>query len=82
MNLQQCHWATYFLFWFMVVVLAGALAGAVGFSLLGPLFGSSRTPAEHAIAGARHLGFVAMIWAPGIALVLCVTRAYRNKSKQ
>jgi hypothetical protein len=55
------------------------LIGAISFPLLGPAFGSTSTPLEHAMAGARHLGFIALIWAPGIALVLCVMRAYRNK---
>jgi len=82
MNLRQSHWKVYFIFWFKLVVLAGAAVGAIGFPLLGPLFGSTLTATEHVVAGARHLGFVAMIWAPGIALVLCVVRAYRNKVKQ
>jgi hypothetical protein len=82
MNLRQCHWAVYFLFWATAVVLLGAVAGAIGFVLLGPLFGSIESPLRQAIAGARHLGFIALIWAPGIALVLCVMRAYRNKQKQ
>jgi len=82
MNLQRCHWAVYFLFWVAAVVLAGAVVGAIGFPLLGPLFGSMLTPTAHALAGARHLGFVALIWAPGIALVLCVVRANRNKQKR
>jgi hypothetical protein len=60
----------------------GAVAGATGFVLLGPLFGSTEPSYQHAIAGARHLGFVALIWAPGIALVLCVMRVCRNKQKQ
>ena len=72
----------YFLFCFLVVVLAGAILGAISFPLLGPLFGSNHTPGQHAIAGARHLGFIAMIWAPGLALVLCAIRAHRNKQKQ
>jgi len=82
MNLQRWHWSAYFFFWLGAVVLAAALMGAIAFPLLGPLFGSKRSVGEHAIAGARHLGFIALIWAPGIALVLCVVRAYRNKQKQ
>jgi hypothetical protein len=80
MNLRQCHWAVYFIFWATAVILLGA--GAIGFALLGPLFGSARTLLQHVITGARHLGFVSMIWAPGIALVLCVMRAHRNKQKR
>jgi hypothetical protein len=82
MNLRQCHWAVYFIFWATAVILLGAGAGAIGFALLGPLFGSARTLLQHVITGARHLGFVSMIWAPGIALVLCVMRAHRNKQKR
>jgi len=82
MNLQRWHWAAYFVFWLVAVVLAAALVGAIGFSLLGPLFGSTRSVGEHAVAGARHVGFIALIWAPGIALVLCVVRAYRNNQKR
>jgi hypothetical protein len=82
MKLQQSHWTVYFIFWFLVVVLVGAVVGAISFPLLGPLFGSPLTPVQHAIVGARHLGFIVMIWAPGIALVLCAVRAHRNKSKQ
>jgi hypothetical protein len=82
MNLRQSHWAVYFVFWLFAVVVGGALIGAIGFPLLGPLFGSTHTPLEHAMAGARHMGFIAMIWAPAIALVLCVIRAYRNRHPQ
>ncbi len=79
MKLQQSHWSVYFLFWLLAIVGGGALIGAIGFPLLGPVFGSTLSPLEHATTGARHLGFITLIWAPGIALVLCVRRAYRNK---
>jgi len=82
MNLRRSGTAVYFIFWFILVVFTGAIVGAISFPLLGPLFGSTLTPFEHAIAGARHLGFIAMIWAPGVALVLCVIRTYRNNPKQ
>lgn len=82
MNLQQSHWAVYFIFWLLAIIGGGALIGAISFPLLGPAFGSTRSPLEHALTGARHLGFIALIWAPGIALVLCVMRAYRNRHPQ
>lgn len=82
MKLQECHWSVYFLFWTSAVVVLGGATGALGFTLLGPLFESNQPPLRHAIAGARHLGFIALIWAPGIALVLCVMRAYRNNQKR
>jgi len=79
MNLQQSHWAAYFLFWLLTIIGGCALVGFVSFPIFGPVFGSTRSPLEHALAGARHLSFIALIWAPGIALVLSVRRAYRNK---
>ena len=79
MKLQETHWAFYFLFWFLTVTGAGALIGAIAFPLFGPFFGSNLTPLQHILAGARHLAFVALIWAPGIALVFCVIRAYHKK---
>lgn len=80
MNLRNSHWAVYFLCWLLAIVGGGALIGAIIFPLFGPFFGSDRTALAHAVAGARHLGFIALIWAPGIALVACVVRAKRNKS--
>ncbi len=82
MNLQRWHWATYFLFWTTAVVAAGAILGALSFPLFGPLFGSTLRPLDHALAGTKHGGFISLIWAPGIALVLSVRRAYRNHQKQ
>lgn len=82
MNLRNSHWAVYFLCWLLAIVGGGALIGAISFPLLGPLFGSDRTPLAHALAGAHHLGFIALIWAPAVALVACVIRARRNKSPQ
>ncbi|MBK9992353.1 MAG: hypothetical protein IPP19_16940 [Verrucomicrobia bacterium] len=79
MKLQQSHWAVYFLFWLLTIVGGGALVGLITFPIFAPVFGSTGTPISHALAGARHLSFIALIWAPGIALVLCVMRAYRNK---
>jgi len=81
MNLQKSHWAVYFLFWLLATIIGGALIGLICFPLFGPAFGSALSPLEHAQAGARHVGFIALIWAPAIALVLCVMRAYRNKQR-
>lgn len=80
MNPRPIHWSFYFLAWLLGIVGGGALIGAATFPLFGPLFGSERTPLAHALAGARHLGFIALVWAPGIALVACVARGYRRKN--
>jgi len=82
MKLQQSHWAVYFLFWLLTIIGGFSLFGIITFPILAPVFGSTGTPISHAITGARHLSFIALIWAPGIALVLCVMRAYRNKQSQ
>lgn len=78
MKLQQSHWSVFFTFWLLAIISGSALIGAISFPLLGPVFGSTLPPLTHAMAGARHLGFIALIWAPGIALVLCVRRAYQK----
>jgi len=82
MNLRNSHWAVYFLCWLLGIVGCGALIGAISFPLLGPLFGSTKSFFEHSCVGARHLGFIALVWAPGIALIACVMRARRNRSPQ
>ncbi|MFT3781920.1 MAG: hypothetical protein QM790_07880 [Nibricoccus sp.] len=79
MNLRESHWAIYFLVWLSAVVVAGALLGAITFPVAGPLFGSKLSVLEHVAAGARHLGFISFVWAPPIALVACVKRAYEKK---
>lgn len=82
MKLRNSHWAVYFFCCLIAIIGGGAFIGALSFPLVAPLFGSDRPPLAHAITGARHLGFIALVWAPGIALVACVIRAKRRKSPE
>jgi hypothetical protein len=79
MNLRDVHWSLYFLGWTAAITAAGALLGAVVIPLAGLVFATGKTAAQLAVAGARDLGFYFFLWAPGIALVLCVMRAYRRR---
>jgi hypothetical protein len=54
---------------------AGALLGAFLFVAVGGIAGVAAEPARLLVMGLRDGGFYALIWAPGIAFVLCCMRA-------
>lgn len=58
-------------FFFTVLGLCalGGLLGAFVFPLAGRLGGSTKTPAELVLVGAKSGAFIFMVWAPGAALV-------------
>lgn len=65
----------WFLRWLLLVSLicfAGALAGLVLFPVGGHLLGMELSTAEMARNGAFDGGFLALIWAPGLGLVICI----------
>ncbi len=76
------QWLLRFMVWLLLIVGLGVVTGALVFPLLGPLFGSKLHPLEHVVAGAKHLGFIALVWAPGIALVACVMHARSRRNRQ
>lgn len=67
------------LVWIVGLTVLGAALGAVAFPLWGLAFGLKKTAAELALFGARTLGFYFLMWAPGIALVAGVMRAYERR---
>ena len=79
MLLKNLHWSLYFLLVTTAIVAVGAVLGAVTFPLAGLIFDTGFTGAELARNGIRTLGFYFFIWAPGIAGVLCVMRAFRRR---
>jgi hypothetical protein len=79
MILKNLHWSLYFLLVVTVIVAAGAGLGAVTFPLAGLIFDTGLTGTELARNGIKNLGFYFFIWAPGIAGVLCVMRAFRRR---
>jgi len=79
MKLSRLHWSLYFLVIVVVIAAAGAVFGAVAFMLFGLVTGADFPLARLALKGAKTLGFYFMLWAPGIAIVLCVKRAYEHR---
>jgi hypothetical protein len=62
-----------------LMVAAGALLGAVLFPVIGALAGKASPSGALALAGARNLGFYALVWAPGTAIVLTVILEARRR---
>ncbi len=72
-------WAAFFLLWTTAIVGAGAALGAAAFTVAGLCFRTGYTTGELVRSGARIGGFYCLLWAPGIAVVLGVMRAYRRR---
>jgi hypothetical protein len=68
--------------WTVAIIAGGAMVGAVVFPLAGALIGADSGIAELAANGARKLGFLSFVWAPGIALVVCFHRAYLDRNRR
>lgn len=81
MSLPRVHWSLYFLLIILAITASGAALGALAFMLFGAATGAAFTMGELARNGARTLGFYFALWAPGIALVLCVKRSYEQRRR-
>jgi hypothetical protein len=73
------QWTGLFLFFTIEVTAIGALAGALMFPAVGKLIDAERGWSELTVLGIRNIGFWFFIWAPAIAVVRCVMRAYRER---
>jgi hypothetical protein len=73
------QWAGLFLFFTIEVTAIGALAGALIFPIVGRLIEAERGWSDLTVLGIRNIGFWFFIWAPAIAIVRCVMRAYRER---
>ncbi|MEX0330499.1 MAG: hypothetical protein AB3N64_03660 [Puniceicoccaceae bacterium] len=72
------------LLWFGLVgliCLAGAIAGAILFPVVGFLLGMDLSAGEMLRNGLYDGGFFALIWAPGLSLVICIMRVHALSSK-
>lgn len=80
-HLPTAHlpWALNFLIWAGGLIAMGALLGLILYPLIGWVAGLESTPGELALNGLRDLGFYALMWAPGIALVVTVKREYEAR---
>lgn len=72
---RQLGW---FVLFVALTVACGALVGAILFPLSGLVFGDSRPVAALIWAGMKTFGFWALVWAPGISIVLVFVRAARR----
>jgi len=68
-----------FLFFTIEITAIGALAGALVFPIAGKLMNAERGWHELTMLGIRNIGFWFFIWAPAIAIVRCVMRAYHER---
>lgn len=68
----------YVLLWSAIITAGGAVVGAIVFPLVGTLGHAEMSAGAMALSGARQLGFLAFIWAVGIAIVMAFHRAYRR----
>jgi hypothetical protein len=64
--------------WVVLMVLAGAVLGALLFPLGGLVFGVDLSIGRFVLAGLRDGAFYAFIWAPGISLILCFMLGYER----
>ena len=62
----------------VALIAAGALIGMAAFVVVGTLAGMDYTVAEMAASGLRNGGFFMFMWAPGIAMVICMIQARRR----
>ena len=64
--------------WVVLIVLLGAVAGFILFPIGGAVFGIDQTLSHLLLAGLRDGAFYALIWAPGISVVLCFMLGYER----
>ncbi|HEX9785740.1 MAG TPA: hypothetical protein VGA56_23785 [Opitutaceae bacterium] len=76
---NKLRYLYFFLGWTLGITAGGAIIGAISFPLVGSLLGAEGSSWELTLSGARDLAFLAFIWAPGTAIVLCFHRIYRDR---
>lgn len=72
------YWGLLVLVYTIAFVAGGALLGAGSFVAVGTLAGMEYTAAEMAATGLRNGGFFMVMWAPGLAMVICMIQARRR----
>ena len=70
------RWLAWFSFFTMSIVMLGALTGALLFPAVGKLLQIDAPFTKLAWNGLHQLGFLALVWAPGTAFVLCLMKGY------
>lgn len=72
------YWGALTVVYTVCFAAAGALTGVVAFVVVGTLAGMDYTATEMAASGLRNGGFFMLMWAPGLAMVLCMIQARRR----
>ncbi len=75
-------YCSYVALWSALITLGGAVVGAIIFPLVGTLADVAMSARDMALSGARQLGFLAFIWAVGIAIVMAFQHAHRRRQAQ
>jgi len=76
---QSLFYAGYVAGWTIGITAAGALVGLIVFPIAGVIFSRDTPLPDMALSGARNLGFLAFVWAPGTAIVLAFRHAFRRR---
>lgn len=63
----------------LAMVTAGGLLGGLLYPLVGTLIGKDLTVLRMVRLGFMDGAFYALIWAPGMSIVLCIAGAYEKK---
>ncbi|HTJ78748.1 MAG TPA: hypothetical protein VL357_07100 [Rariglobus sp.] len=79
MKSTRMHWSLYFLVVTLGIAVLGAVLGMLAFVLIGLITGADFKLIALVRNGAETGAFYFTLWAPGIAVVLCVKRAYENR---
>ena len=71
-------WGALVLVYTVAFIAAGALIGMTAFVVVGTVAGMDYTIAEMAASGLRNGAFFMFMWAPGLAMVICMIQARRR----
>ena len=72
------YWGFLFLSYIVVITLAGAIIGAIFYPLVGTILGFNHTVLFMIKKGMLDISYLALVWAPGGAIVLCFIKAKNN----
>jgi len=76
------YWLASFLGYFVTVIFAGAVIGAITFSLLGALTHPHLDLAYRAAKGVLNGAKLAGVWAGAIGIVLCFMQGHRRNQRR
>ena len=72
------YWGFLFLSYILGITLAGTIIGAIFYPLAGTILGFNHTILFMIKKGMLDISYLALVWAPGGAIVLCFIKAKNN----